>query len=282
MHPEPDDPATATRMRAAHHRACAAFGARPHDGREVWGWNGRTLSRPVSLADRPAWLRLASSPADAVARTFWDGSRDARALPATIPRPRLRRIHDWHDRRYEYRAELYDHVPTPTVSRSAALTDDPGSGLPTPWWTALRTSLDALSAIPTRRHSITQQYLDIAMPRFLGPLDPTVRTWTTAHGDCHWANLCGPQLQLLDWEGWGRAPAGYDAATLHAHSLTVPAVAARVYATFRHVLDTPDGHFAQLVAITELLHGTTRGDNLTLKPALHARAARLRGGSNAW
>src|SRR5262249_18638582 len=43
--------------------------------------------------------------------------------------------------------------------------------------------------------------------------------WATAHGDLHFANLCAPNLHLLDWEGWGLAPAGYNAATLHSHSL---------------------------------------------------------------
>jgi hypothetical protein len=35
-------------------------------------------------------------------------------------------------------------------------------------------------------------------------------------------------LRLLDFEGWGQAPAGFDAATLHSYSLLVPAIAVRV------------------------------------------------------
>jgi hypothetical protein len=114
------------------------------------------------------------------------------------------------------------------------------------------------------------------MPKFTGHIfDTQVRTWVTAHGDLHWANLCAPGLQIIDWEGWGLAPAGYDAATLHAHSLLVPGTAARVRAELADVLNTPDGRFAELVAISELLHGVARGDNIELAEQLHRQATHL-------
>ncbi|MFE1876426.1 hypothetical protein ACFW9N_37130 [Streptomyces sp. NPDC059496] len=36
----------------------------------------------------------------------------------------------------------------------------------------------------------------------------------------------GPHI--LDWEGWGRAPYGYDAATLYMYALFTPETAARI------------------------------------------------------
>lgn len=63
----------------------------------------------------------------------------------------------------------------------------------------------------------------------------------------HWSNLTGPSLAILDWEGWGLALAGTDAATLHAYSLPVPEVAAQVHETFADILDTPDGLQARLL-----------------------------------
>ncbi|GAB7180196.1 hypothetical protein ATKI12_0027 [Kitasatospora sp. Ki12] len=117
--------------------------------------------------------------------------------------------------------------------------------------------------------AVRQEYLDRAMPQYLGiPIDTKVTAWTTAHGDLHWANLTGPTLTVLDWEGWGTAPAGYDAALLYAYSLLVPETAAEVRRRLAHVLTTPAGRFAGLVVITELLQTTTRGDNLELEGPL--------------
>jgi thiamine kinase-like enzyme len=150
--------------------------------------------------------------------------------------------------------------------------------LPVAWWNHLRQALHELADVPTSRRTIQQHYLDWAMPTFLGaPIDTTVPAWSTAHGDCHYANLCGPTLYLLDWEGWGLAPAGYDAAYLHAHSLLTPQTAGRVRAEFAHLLDTDTGRFAELAVTTELLHAITRGDLTDLTEPLHQRARTLLG-----
>ncbi|MFJ5884383.1 hypothetical protein [Kitasatospora cineracea] len=126
--------------------------------------------------------------------------------------------------------------------------------------------------------AVRQEYLDRAMPRYLGvPVDTTAPAWTTAHGDLHWANLTGPALAVLDWEGWGTAPAGYDAALLHAHSLLVPDTAAEVRRRLGHVLDTPAGRFAELVAVTELLQAAARGDNPDLEEPLWRRLSGITG-----
>jgi hypothetical protein len=276
MHPEPDDPRVVARMRSAHYRARTALDARLHPGgREVWGWHGRTLGRPVITPDGPAWLRLAAASLDRTDSTFWNGSRDAKdTIPEMVPRPRLRTIHDWNEQPWRYRAELYDHVGEHPAATSPSLTTDPN--LPASWWTSLRTALDTITTIPTDRHTTDQQYLDWAMPKFLSPsVNTRAPSWSTAHGDLHWANLCAPQLTMLDWEGWGLAPTGYDAATLHSYSLLVPDVAWHIRNEFADVLNTPAGRFAELAVITELLESTTHGDNLPLAEPLRRRAAHL-------
>lgn len=276
MHPEPADPQVGARMRTAHHRARTALDARPHPGgHEAWGWHGRTLGRPVTTPDGPAWLRLAAAPLDQADSTFWNGSHDAKdTIPETVPRPRLRTIHDWNEPPWRYRAELYDHIDEHPVATSPTLTTDPS--LPTSWWASLRTALGAIATIPTDRHTTDQQYLDWAMPKFLGPaVDTRAPSWSTAHGDLNWANLCAPQLTMLDWEGWGLAPTGYDAATLHSYSLLVPDVASRIRSEFADVLNTQAGRFAELAVITELLESTAYGDNLPLAEPLRRRAAHL-------
>jgi hypothetical protein len=266
-------------MQAAHAHARQALQAQPAaDAHQVWGWRGRTLGQQVTTPTEPAWLRLLSAPADQIIDTFWNGTIDAqRCIPAAVPRPRLLGWHDWTDHPWQYRAELHQYLAAGPIARHAILTTDPD--LPTAWWTAARHALRQIAAIPTDRVTLHQGFLAWAMPHYLHtPVNgQALITWTTAHGDFHFANLCGLQLYILDWEGWGNAPAGYDAATFHSYSLLVPAVAARIQHEFAELLDTTAGRFAELAVITELLHTTTHGDNLELAEPLRQRAALLLG-----
>ncbi|WP_143831849.1 hypothetical protein [Nocardiopsis sp. CNR-923] len=101
--------------------------------------------------------------------------------------------------------------------------------------------------------------------------------WVSAHGDLHWNNITSPECFLLDWEGWGMAPLGYDAATLYCHSLLVPEAAARVREEFSDVLDTLDGARSQLLVIARMLRRSTHGDYPALVTPLHRLADRLIG-----
>ncbi len=280
MWPEPDQPDVVHRMRAAYAWACTALDVQPtRDAEDKWGWHGRTLGRPVTTADGAGWLRLASSPTDDIIGTFWNGATEAqRHIPRSVPRPQLIGCHDWTTGRWAYRAELYEHVPGHILSTIAILTAAPD--LPATWWKALRDALDDIAAVPTERLTIHPGYLARIMPRHLGvPAEDDAANlpWTTAHGDLHYANLAGPELHLLDWEGWGAAPAGYDAATLHSYSLLVPAAAARVRHELAHILDTPAGRYAELAVISEVLDGTSCLDDLALVGPLRQRAALILG-----
>ncbi|WUH92261.1 hypothetical protein OG900_20535 [Streptomyces sp. NBC_00433] len=277
MYAQPDDPAVIERMRTAHGSACTALDVRPDSASsspEVWGWQGRTYSRAVTASDGRAWLRLAGSLTERVNATFWNGSLEAeRSLPLSVPRPRLRDTHDWTDGPWSYRAELYDHEPEQPVSPTPTLMTAPD--LPPTWWTTLAAALTHIAAVPTRRLSVHQPFLDRAMPRYLGtPVTTEAPSWSTAHGDLHFANLCAPTLRILDWEGWGLAPTGYDAAVLHTHSLLVPPVTARIRHEFAHLLATSAGRHAELVVITQLLHTSA---DLRLRHALRTRAAHVLG-----
>lgn len=77
--------------------------------------------------------------------------------------------------------------------------------------------------------------------------------WATIHGDLHWNNLLMPDFGLLDWELWGRGPAGTDAATLYCYSLLVPEMARTVRENFADILDTPAGQVAQIYVAARLL-----------------------------
>ncbi|MFD7607422.1 hypothetical protein ACFWAN_44675 [Streptomyces mirabilis] len=81
-----------------------------------------------------------------------------------------------------------------------------------------------------------------------------------------------PPLRILDWEGWGRAPAGFGWAMLYAYPLLQPDTAARVRAAFP-VLGSPDTLATEATVCAMLLQTVDRGDNLVLADELGTWAA---------
>ncbi len=243
-------------------------------GPEVWGWHGRTLSSRVEHPDRGAcWLRLLSTPQDRAAGKIWEGNRQAAALfDGHVHKPLLHDTTESSSDGYAYQAELHQYVAEPICSHSPVLHTDPD--LPTAWWHSLRTDLDYVSVAPTDRVAVRQEWVDRSVPRFLGMPAPKITDWATAHGDLHTANLTSTTPYLLDWEGFGLAPVGHDAAMLLAYSLLVPRFAQRVRDAFP-VLKTELGRIAQIIVVTELLQSASRGDHPELVPALRSRAAEL-------
>ncbi|MGW1642940.1 hypothetical protein [Streptomyces lavendulae] len=70
---------------------------------------------------------------------------------------------------------------------------------------------------------------------------------------------------------------GFDAGLLHAYSLRVPAVAARVREEFADVLGTPMGRIGELAALCELLQSVARGEYADIAEAVMGRAEVLTG-----
>ncbi|MET9778825.1 hypothetical protein ABZ023_32015 [Streptomyces sp. NPDC006367] len=268
----PHDRDDQVRMRHAHAAAARTFKATP-TGPDVWGWQGRTLGRRAGQW----WLRLVCAPEDKRNLRLWEGTATAhQALPAAVPRPRLHDVLEWSAHGHAYRAELSEYVPLPALQAGGpVLTAD--LELPSSWWADLRRALEATSTVQTDRQAVRQQWVDKNLTRFLGVPAFQVSAWTTGHGDLHWANLTGPPLVMLDWEGWGLVPVGFDVGLLHAYSLTRPVTAARVRAEFAHVLDTPAGRAGELVALAQLLQVAGRGGHPDLAPHLARRAEHLTG-----
>ncbi|QDO05078.1 phosphotransferase [Streptomyces sp. S1D4-23] len=268
MYSVPTDPADQQRMRRAFARSAETLGATV-TGPEVWGWHGRTLSARAQYPDQGAcWLRLLSAPEDKAAGKLWEGNREAAALfDGRLRKPLLYDTTQSSTDSYAYRAELHQYVAEPVLSASPVLRTDPDPSAR--WWESLRTDLDYVSSTPTDRVAVRQEWVDRAVPRFLHMPGPRITDCTTAHGDLHTANLTSLTPYLLDWEKFGRAPAGYDAAMLLAYSLLVPEFAQRIRDTFR-VLKTEPGRVAQIIVITEPLQAASSGDHPELVPALHA------------
>jgi hypothetical protein len=263
-------------MRAHHAHAAQALDVQVEPGGKFWGWAGRTLGAPARTAadGRPVWLRLVSAPKGKASGKLWDGALDAQHAFGDLDghRPELLGVHDAVDDDTAYRAELSVRVDQPVLSGDPILQHD--LQLPDSWWADLAAALEKVSATVTERIAVRQQYMDRAIPAFVGMPAPAVTCWTTAHADLHWANLTEP-LRLLDWEGWGQAPEGFDAAMLYAYSLLQPDVAARVRAVFP-VLGSPAGLAAEATVCAQLLQTVARGDNLVLEDQLRTWAGELR------
>lgn len=268
MYSPPPDPADAQRLAEAHDKAAAALGASPH-GPLAWGWHGRTLSRRARHPEHGAcWLRLLAAPSDKADGKLWTGTADAaRSVPQAVHRPALYAVHDTTDSTYAYRAELTGFVDSPICSPDPVLRQE--LVLSASWWSSLRTDLARLATVRADRVAVRQEWIDRAVPRFTGAPAPQITEWVTAHGDLHFANLSADGPMILDWEGWGIAPYGYDAALLYVYSLFAPATAARVKHEFADLLDSPQGRAAQMIVATELLQSASRGDHPDVVPLLH-------------
>ncbi len=254
---------------AWHHAVAALDLVAPPDATLHRGVGGRTLSGPVATAEGSScWLRVTSAPKPG--GKVWEGASHAAELIGDgVPQPRLLSEYTWGEGPV-FQALLWERLPGTVVSATPDLTA-PVKAEPR-WWSGLRHALDALQRVPRPegRQVFTQAFVH-RIPNHIPEIaetgvDTTVRSWVTSHGDLHWANLTDNPLSIIDWEGWGAAPAGYDAAVLHAYALPAPETAAKVRQVFADVLDTDDGRLAHLIICAEIIQASERDE-------LHARLA---------
>ncbi|BDH12978.1 hypothetical protein HOK021_41570 [Streptomyces hygroscopicus] len=84
------------------------------------------------------------------------------------------------------------------------------------WWA----SLDALATKHTNRiatpdtETLTQELVTGTIHSVFPGVDTAVADWRPAHADLNWANVTAPVFCVFDWEDWGMAPCGLDAANL--------------------------------------------------------------------
>lgn len=259
-------------MRHALHAAADRFGL-DLTSDPVFGWRDRSIAAPATTGHADRWLRVVREHLGWAHGDMWTGNVDAAELPGVL-KPSLLSHADEDEPPNRLRAEMMTRAPGTPCSPTPELRTP--VELPAGWLPRLRNSLDSLTTTPTIRTCVTQADVTRRLAVFWGErVAPTVSTWTTAHGDLHWANLMHPAPYILDWELWGAAPAGYDAATLYCHSLLVPNVADQVRAAFADLLDTPDGRRAQLYAIARMLLHIEHGDYPDLAIPLHRLADQL-------
>ncbi|WP_101258375.1 hypothetical protein [Streptomyces barkulensis] len=227
--------------------------------------------------DRGTWVRIERRRMEKIGGQGWNGTECAAVLEG-VAQPRWHRAVVWRqpDGAAMWRADETDLLPGAPIGTSV-LASDPG--LPDAWWQALNASLDVLAAHRTSRVAtpdtvtITQRDVTEAIGRFLPDgIDTTVSQWRPAHADLNWANMTGPQFCLFDWEDWGMAPRGLDAASLWGNSLAVPALAERVRHERRRDLESRDGKLMTLFVCAKILAPDAHPEDPRPEPARRTAA----------
>ncbi|WP_405085865.1 aminoglycoside phosphotransferase [Microbispora sp. NBC_01389] len=239
-----------------------------------FGWRDRTIGTAAMAGGGLFWVRATAEHHDSAHGEAWTGNADAAEI-AGVPKPELVARVEWEEPPVVVYAELLGYVPDAACSPTPELTAE--LALPDAWWAGLHAALAAVAAHPTTRGTGDPASYLRDLERLYGrALDLPAPELRTEHTDLHWANLTQPRPYLLDWEYWGRAPAGYGPALLYCHALLVPATADRVQQVFADVLDTPSGRVAQLAAAAHILDRAHRtGDYPDLRRPVREHAHRL-------
>lgn len=230
--------------------------------------------------DRGTWVRIERRGFDRIGAQGWNGPESAAVLSG-VAMPSWHAGFAWREpgEPVMWRADEMDLVDALPVGQGAVVIEDPR--LPDAWWSALSASLDALAAQSAPRvatpdtASITQELVTAALGEvFPEVADTTVAEWRPAHADLTWANVTGPDFCMIDWEDWGMAPRGLDAATLWGNSLAVPALAERVWSERQPDMECRSGRLMALFFCAKVAGPHASPEDPRLEPA-RKEAARL-------
>lgn len=208
--------------------------------------------------DRGTWVRIEARTIEKIDGQGFNGP-EAAAIIAGVAKPAWYQGVSWLDqeRGAMWRADETELVLAPPVKPAGILAVDPN--LPDTWWHTLASSLAELAGHATTRvatpgmEQVTQERVTATIGAVFPDVDTRIDEWTAAHGDFAWANVTAPECVILDWEDWGMAPRGFDAAMLWLYSLAVPALANRVYREFQADLDSRSGLLCRLMHCAEVM-----------------------------
>lgn len=274
----PGVPGARSMLVAAFARAADEFGA-VAVGDPAFGWRDRSLGGPVEHEGVRRWLRVVWARSEWARGAWWTGNSAADGITG-VAKPRLLSVHEHSDGPVVVRGELMTDVGGRPCAPVPALRNDPG--VDEGWWAELAQSMRALDGTITTRTVADPAAVRQRIAVFFGhEVETDLRSWRPSHGDLHWNNVHRGPFAMLDWEAWGLAPRGYDAAFLLCHSLAVPAVADDIAVRFRDDLETDDGVVAQLYVLTKLLTRADGGERLDLVAPIHRHVDRLLGRRSA-
>lgn len=245
-----------------------ALDVRLHRASVVYGESGATEGFQT---DRDTWLRVERRGLWRISSASWVGL-EAAATIRGVKKPEWFQGATWADpgREVVWRADEVEFIAAPVVGDLAA-----AAGLPDAWWTTVRESFAALAVHQTDRVGMAQAHFTKRVAEVFPGVDTVVDEWKTAHADVHWRNL-STEGHLIDWEDWGQAPRGLDAATLWQSSLPDSALAARVQREFAEDLGTRSGRLAQLFVCANAIRiARRRGQPTPLSGPATVEAERL-------
>lgn len=225
------------------------------------------------------WLKVSGAFNKNIALWFREGEETSGAVNG-VPKPALLKIHDWTMGDVAWRAALMTLAPSSPFAPAM----DFGHGVETvtdEWIGELKSAVDVIGRIDAPRFRMSPEYVAAIITNRFGKSAPHVADeWRTAHGDLNWSHLTAPELSLLDWEMWGSAPRGFDAACLISFSCANPKLVARLSAAFADDLNTPSGRVAQLAHCSDMLVLVEAGwlDPKFHRPLEDIALARLRPG----
>ncbi|MFJ8248328.1 hypothetical protein [Streptomyces sp. NPDC094466] len=253
-------------VEAVLNRVERSLGVRLH--REPMVRKRRSLG---ARTDRETWVRIERRGLDRIGVQGGDGTASAEALRG-IAKPAWLAGVAWRDETEPvmWRADETELLPGAPAG-SAVVARDPH--LPQEWWAAMNTSLDALATQHTNRiatpdtETITQELVTGTIGGVFPGVDTTVVGWRPAHADFNWANMTAPVFCVFDWEDWGMAPRGLDAASLWGASLAVPALADRVRSERLDDLESRDGQLMTLFVAAKILGPYADPDDPRLRAA---------------
>lgn len=236
--------------------------------------------RSVGLrTDRNTWVRIEAKDQTRLNGQAW--GVEAAATIHGVAMPSWHQGLSWIDDQFGvmWRADETDYITDQSVKPGGILTTAPA--LSEQWWETLNASLDALSTHTTARTAtpnsepITQARFTATIHDVFPEVDTTVTEWAPAHADLGWANLTAPACYLLDWEDWGMAPRGFDAATLWSQSFAVSALAEQVQRIRHADFASHAGKLAQLFHCAEIIAAPPGYAGPLLEPAETAAAKLL-------
>ncbi len=216
------------------------------------GYSRRSVGTVALARDgSPSWIKLSALRG---CSTHWlrDGELSIE-LREGVPRPTLLATGQWSDGIRYFAATQWTLAaspslePTPWAGANASRVSDA-------WIEDLKGALLTLGRVQTERARFQPQQVEWMIRDCFGAGAPCVADeWCVAHGDLQWSNLTAPSLTLLDWECWGHAPRGYDAAYLIATSCADADLVARLEHAFAADLETASGRVARLTALANLI-----------------------------
>ena len=228
--------------------------------------------------DRGTWVRIERRLlAKITAQGQPANGMEAAELLTGIAKPAWYGALSWFDRvdAAMWRADEVAFVPAPPVRSRGSLREAPA--LSGAWWATFNASLDNLAQQHTTRlatpdtqlmtQALVTKLIEHVFPDQVDTTLPSIEQWVPAHADLGWANLTAPDCWLLDWEDFGQAPRGLDAATLWVSSLAIPSLAERVHHERQADLGNRSGQLMTLFYCAKVVDDASAQGSPSFEPA---------------